>query len=342
MKNYLRIIFAFAFLGLALPCSDALACDLCAIYNTVESQKPRANTFRISLVEQITDYGKLQQDGHYLENTMHQHLESSITQLVGSYDLSNKFSLQASLPYINRRFKRVEGESIGRGTESGIGDMILLARYSLLQFQSDENLFNLQLLSGIKLPTGDSDRLEEELQEEHGVQPTASNGMHDEVITQLRHGDEEHPSAIHGHDLALGSGSWDYPVGISVFAESGKIFTKGSAIYTIRTSGDHEYQYADDFMWDFGPGYFVDLQHDSTVAARVVLSGERKSKDSGRDKEIQSDTGISSLFIGPELNFMVNDVVNGDLGLDLPIDINNSALQAVADYRLRASLTYRF
>lgn len=324
---------------------DAYGCDLCAIYNSVESQKPVAGALRLGISEQFTEYGKLQEDGHKVDNAIHQRLTSSITQIVGAYDFTNNFGVQASLPYINRRFARAEGEVLEKGTEAGIGDTTIVARYSPYQYRDDDTLFNVQLLGGVKLPTGDSDRLKEELSEDHhhGDDAGAEEHMHMEARHEGHdHGDEMEASAVHGHDLALGSGSFDYPVGVTVLAEKGRAFAKGSAIYTIRTAGDHQYQHADDFMWDFGPGYYLHLDHGSNVAARVVLSGENKSKDSGKDGEIQSDTGITSMFIGPEISFGLGQSVSGDIALDIPVDINNSGLQAVASYRMRAGVTYRF
>ena len=336
---------------IAIP---AYACDLCSIYNSVESQKPVDGSLRLGVVEQFTEYGKLQENGHKVDNEMHQRLNSSITQVVGAYDFSNAFGLQISLPYINRGFSRVEGGAVQKGTEAGIGDMTILGRYVPYQYRDGDALINVQLLGGVKLPTGDSDRLKEELSEAHHHGDEASMQGDDHDSTEMEsikgnprheghdHEEESVASAVHGHDLALGSGSFDYPVGVSVLAEKGRVFAKGGVIYTIRTAGDHQYQYADDLMWDFGPGYYLHLDHESDVAVRAVLSGENKSKDSGKDKEIQGDTGITSMFIGPEINFVANSSLSGDIGLDLPIDINNSEFQAVASYRLRAGLTYRF
>lgn len=329
-----------------LSVSTAQACDLCAVYNSVDAQKPMAGSFRLGIAEQFTEYGKLQEDGHKIDNAMHQRLASSITQIVSAYDFSDSFGLQVSLPYVNRRFTRFHDEMLHSGTEAGIGDMTIIGRYNALQLRDEDTLFNVQLLGGVKVPTGDSDRLKEELAVE-GIHPMEEMDVYAPITAVSRHEGHDHgegavPGAVHGHDLALGSGSFDYPLGITILAEKGRLFAKGGIIYTVRTAGDHDYQYADDLQWDFGPGYYVHLDHDSNIAARVVLSGENKSKDSGQGGAIQSDTGITSLFIGPELDFMVGEALTGEIALDLPADINNSGTQAVASYRMRTALTYRF
>ena len=335
---------AISLLSLSMVCaSGAFACDLCSIYSSIELQKPAENTFRLGLTEQYTEFGKTQLDGKYFENTMHQRMESSVTQILASYDLSPKFTIQTTLPYINRSYRRSEGEGMQRGTEAGVGDMAILGRYSVFQQGKNDSYYNVQLLGGLKLPTGNARRLKEELAEDHHHDGAGEEGD----AKSLRHGGEDHyevedSSAIHGHDLALGSGSVDFPVGLSIIAQEGKFFARGSALYSIRTAGDHQYQYADDFMWDFGPGYYFYTEHESTAGLRVALSGENKSKDSGKDGVIQTDTGITTLFLGPEINFTVSNRFNGLLGWDMPLEIDNSGYQSVPSYRLRAGLTYRF
>ena len=332
-KLSLFYFFIFAY----ITGQQALACDLCSIYSSIELQKASQDTLRFGITEQFTEYGNILDQGHFVHNESHQRLESSITQILAAYDASPSLTIQTTLPYINREFKRLDGDAVQNGAEAGIGDMTIVGRYSVYQGGKADSFYNVQLLAGVKLPTGNSSRLKEELSENH---------QHAEVI-DTRHGTEEHQemeaqSAIHGHDLALGSGSVDFPLGASIVAQQGKFFARGSAIYSIRTAGDHEYQYADDFMWDFGPGYYLYTQHESTAGVRATLSGENKSKDSGRDGEIQHDTGISTLFLGPEVNFSVANSLSGALGYDIPLDINNTGYQAVASYRIRAGLTYRF
>lgn len=328
--------------------SAAYACDLCAIYTTVESQKPKEGSMRIGISEQFTEYGKVQQDGEKINNEMHQRLVSSITQLNISYDVSNSFGLHLTLPYINRRFSRiVGGETLERGTEAGIGDLTLLSRFNVLQHDDNDFIANIQLIAGVKLPTGDSDLLKEEshsdeVNDDHEEEMPSGEESHDHMHdVHEGHEHESVASAIHNHDLALGSGSVDFPLGVNFLVEKGRIFAKGAVTYTARTEGDHDYRYADDLMWDFGPGYFVHLDHDSSAAVRVVLSGEHKANDKGNG-EIHGDTSLTSLFIGPEIIASLDDSLSADVRLELPVDIDNSGTQAVANYRLRAGVVYRF
>lgn len=309
----------------------ALACDLCAIYSSVESQRPVAGTFRFTVAEQYTDQSKVQLDGAKTDNPFDQYLKSSVTQLVVGYDPLEKLQLQLAVPYIARHYRRAEEEEITRGSEEGIGDISLLARYLAYYYMQDDSVINLQLGAGIKLPTGDSSRLKEELEEGH---------HHSDRMHAPETGEEEIESVVHGHDLALGSGSVDFPLGISLLAQRGRFFFTANAQYTLRTKGDHTYEYADDFNWDLGPAYYLLLQDEYRLALRAAFSGGEKGRDSAQNG-IQNDTQVNSSFAGPQLIFAAGRY-SAELSGDFPLDVDNSGLQTVPTYRIRAACSVRF
>ncbi len=110
--------------------------------------------------------------------------------------------------------------------------------------------------------------------------------------------------------------------------------------YVIRQAGDFNYQYADDLMWDVGPAYYLVLKPKYSLAVRANVSGEYKKRDS-MDGVLQEDTSIRAIFGGPEI-IVTAEKWTGELGFDFPIDINNGGVQAVADHRIRAAISYRF
>lgn len=299
------------------------ACDLCAIYNSVESQRLEENSFRLGVSEQFTYYGTVRDGGRYVENMHHQHLASSITQIVAQYDLSSRFALQIALPYINRRFTRLEGEAIESGTVAGLGDASVLAKWLVGQYRGPTSNAFFSVSGGIKLPTGNSDRLGEEMLE------SDMEGM------------PEHAGTVHGHDLALGSGSVDVPLGALAFVQSGRYFASAELQYTIRTEGTHDYEFADDVSWAAGPGYYVLLSDAQTVGLRLTLSGERKARDFSAG-EAQDDTRSRVVYVGPAVVASVGQALHAELALDLPLITDSAGVQSVPDYKLRAALAYRF
>jgi hypothetical protein len=286
------------------------------------------------LAEQFTGFDSIRDGGPKIENTEHQHMQSSVTQISAGYDLSDVLSAQLVLPIINRRYARVVDGDKERGTEAGLGDMTLLARYVPYQHASKDLTIISHLFVGVKLPTGNSDRLAEELTEE--VMPTEKHAGH--------HHDDEPAvaNAVHGHDLALGSGSTDVPFGAGLFARLGRLAFEGEFEYCIRTAGSHQYQYADDILFSAAPGVYLLDTHARNLALFAELSGENKSKDSGAGGAIQADTALAALYLGPKLQITEGKSFDAELGVSWPVHYDTSEPQIAASYRIKASVGWRF
>ena len=296
---------------------QALACDLCAIYMGVEQRESRTGFFA-GVAEQYSDFDTWQRGGEKVPNPAGERLHSFITQIVGGYTLTPRIAVQINLPVIVRDFRRQEMDGVVNGDESGFGDLSLLASWEAYSDVTENTLTRFTLLGGLKLPSGNSRRLKEELNEMDDVE-----------------------SAIHGHDLALGSGSVDGIIGAQLFWSWRRAFVTGAIQYLLRTEGDFQYEFADDLMWSGGPGAFVLLAHEYTVGVQAELSGESKGNDSLAGVKMD-DTAITALYIGPDIRFTWGTSLGANLAVDLPVLQHNSALQIVPDLRLRGGLTWRF
>ena len=299
----------------------AFGCDLCAIYNVAAAHGQANKGFSLSVAEQFTHFATLQEKGAQVPDPTGQRLNSSITQVIAGYNFNERFSVQLGLPIIHRSFRRPEGFAIDRGSESGLGDITLAGNFVAWRHEKMNSTFSWSVLGGVKFPTGDSRRLAEELNEVEV--PGAPE------------------SGVHGHDLALGSGSVDGIIGTGIFARSHRLFFSANVQYSIRTEGDYDYRFANDLMWAGGPGVFLALSESRTVALQCVVSGETKGKDTFQSAPA-ADTGITSVFVGPQINVTVGENFSADVGVDLPVSIRNTALQIVPDFRVRAGLTWRF
>ncbi len=341
----------------ALPA--ARACDICGCYTpnqelNYEPLRQRHRGFYAAIAEQYTYYGTVQQSGREVPNVADQFERSSITQLIAGWNIIDRLGVQVNVPLIRRDYQRPVGFVNERGSESGLGDVSLLFNFVAFRKEAgfhpsvdpnDKNAppasalvatgrggqpdftFSLNLLAGVKFPTGDASRIKEEFNE-------------NEV-------EGAPPSGIHGHDLALGSGSYDAVLGAGIFTRYRAWFFQASAQYTVRTTGRYHYRYANDLSFDAGPGYYF-LQNrrlgalgNGTLGLQFVISGEHKNRDTFRG-EIMSDTGITTLYVGPHLVAGFGSRLILELGADLPVLIENTALQIVPDYRLRAGASYRF
>jgi len=346
LKDFLYLLGGAVWLA-AFPIQ---ACDLCGCY----TPQLEATTSREgepfgpgwlrgaygAVAEQFTHFGTVQVDGHEVGNPTDQHLDSSITQLVAGYSLNSRFALQVNVPLIYRSFQRPEGFKIDRGTEAGPGDVSLLGELVLFHITSGggrEVSFNdpksprmverepdytasAVFLSGVKFPTGDSSRLKEEFDETE-IEGAPASG-------------------IHGHDLTLGTGSYDGIFGGQLSLRYRNFFFLQDLQFILRGDGSHQYHFANDLSWSGGPGYYFLRKQQAIIGLQAVFSGEYKDVDRFRGQAAE-DTGITSVFAGPRLLISLGKV-SAEVGAELPLMIDNTALQVVPDYRISGAIAIRF
>jgi hypothetical protein len=289
--------------------------------------------------EQFTHFATVQVNGHEVSNPTGQREESSITQLVAGYTFNQRFGLQLNVPFIYRYYKRPEGFDIQRGAVSGLGDVSLLAKFVVFHTESNSRngdgadgkdsvgksggadfAMSAVLLGGVKLPTGDSSRIKEEFHESE-VEGAPESG-------------------IHGHDLTLGTGSYDGIFGAQISLRYRDAFFEAETQFTLRGASHYSYHFANELSWSGGPGWYLVRRDDRLLGLQFVLSGESKDTDRFQGK-VAEDTGVTSLYLGPRALASFGRY-SGEVGLDIPTIMNNTKLQVVPDYRIRAGFSVRF
>jgi hypothetical protein len=352
-----RLLFLAIVFGAATPVASA--CDLCGCYTPqmeamsqselstlgepITSPAGRSGWLSrvyVAIAEQFTHFGTLQFEGVEVYDPTGQYLDSSITQFVAGYTFNSRFALQINVPLIYRSFERPEGFAVDRGTEFGLGDISLLGKFVLFQHKAGEHramklddpksprsemhgpdfTASALLIGGIKFPTGATGRLKEEF---------------DEIEIP---GAPE--SGIHGHDLTLGTGSYDAIIGGQFALRYQSFFFQADTQFTWRGDGAHQYNFASDISWSGGPGYYFVRNRKTIVGLQLACSGEHKDTDRFRGPPAE-DTGITSIFLGPRL-VASHGKLSAEFAAELPVSIDNTALQVVPDYRLRASFAVRF
>jgi hypothetical protein len=226
--------------------------------------------------------------------------------------------------------------------------MSLLGSFVGFSDVTEEMVSRFTLLGGLKLPSGNSRRLAEELPgNPHSFDlrfgapfPLPRPG----AIVPF-HNPGGNPFAvqtgIHGHDLALGSGSTDGIVGTQLFVSWRRLFLTASEQYMLRTEGSFDYTYANDFIWAGGPGAFVLVDHDYTLGVQAVVSGETKGNDTINGVKT-NDTAVTELFVGPAFRFTWGTSLGAEIDAGIPVVENNTSLQIVPNYRLIGGLTWQF
>lgn len=299
----------------------ASACDSCAIYSAMEAQGESATGWSVALAQQYTYFGTTQVDGDEVPNLADQHLDSTIIQAVAGYSFTPRLSVQLNLPYIYRSYTRPEGFQTDKGVEQGIGDMSLIGRFVILREDEMKTTFTWNAMAGLKLPTGSASRIKEEFNEVEV--PGAPE------------------SGIHGHDLALGSGSWDGVIGTSGYYRYERAFATASVQYSLRTEGDYDYRYANALSWEAGVGAYLLLEHQGTLAVELLVSGDYKKTDTFQGEDAE-DTGMNAIYLGPKIIGTWGTGLSADIGVDLPVRLQNTAFQTVPDLRVHSGITWRF
>ena len=168
-------------------------------------------------------------------------------------------------------------------------------------------------LAGVKFPTGNSSKLST----------------------------PDFAAGIGGHDLALGSGSYDGLIGTDIFLRRSKLFLTASTQYAIRSEGSFDYQYANDLSWNGGPGVYLGLTDDYTLSCQAIVSGETKGEDTSHGVPT-TDTAETSVYLGPQVNFTWGTRWSASMGADLPVSIVSTGEQIVPTFRVHAAVTFRF
>ena len=304
MKILISVILACA------AAQPAFGCDLCSIYAATQAQGGTGRGLFGGVAEQFTEFTTVQEDGRQIASEG-QYIHSSVSQLFAGYNLNDRLGLQLNLPVIYRAY----GSHTMHGTESGIGDLTLIGNFKAFEKLAENFTFNWTLLGGVKFPTGDS--------------------------SKLNTPDDDLPQGIGGHDLALGSGSYDGVVGTGIYGRWKKGFFMASVQYVVRSEGDFQHQYANDLIWFGGPGLYLAMEHEYTLALQFVISGETKGKDTFSGVP-DPDSAETLIYLGPQINFTWGSQLSVQLAADLPVFRDNPGVQVLPDYRVRAAFTWRF
>lgn len=352
------IQFACLFMGLSLVPSSALACDVCALAlgNKNSSLKPHQTELRLD--QQILVMKKTELGNSYVENEQRERLTSSLSHFVFAYGLSEKLTFEASVPLVSRHYRRIAGEGTRTASDSGLGDISFKGEARLLNRKLAGGTATLFASAGIKIPTGDADRLtaphhsESELEEselendsDHHAASEAehdSDEAHQHENEMLRHAGEDHsvPSAIHEHDLAFGTGSFDFPLAVRLQQTWGTWGLGADAQYMVRTSGESDYRYGNDLLYSIWAGYQFTIATSQALWLAVHLSGEHKESDRQAGAE-EDASEFRNLYVGPSMALNAANL-NTSLSVDIPVSTETEGYQLVPETRVRFSLGFRF
>lgn len=219
--------------------------------------------------------------------------------LVGLYGITEKLALFGILPILDKEMETdtVSGK-IKRG-ESGIGDFTAMARYTFWKKDAPGKTMRLAPFLAIKIPTGEDDATDA-----YGKLP---------------------------QPLQLGTGSWDYSLGLVMTRQTLARQFDASISYTLKTEANG---------FEFGDEAHFDLSYQHRIWPRELTSGVPGFvygvletnliwQDNNTDQGIEdADSGGVSWFLAPGIQYVTRRTVL-ELAVQIPVaqNLNGTALE---------------
>jgi|ERR1041385_215015 hypothetical protein len=319
------------------------ACELCAIYNAGNVVGESDRGFLFTLSEQYVPYNVTLFNGREVTLATPSYIGSSITHFVPGYNFSGRLGISLNIPLTYLSFRRTDIRYsttappvvyTEKGSEFGLGDVALIGRATLLQANSMHYGLNVNLLGGVKFPTGDAHRIDDEVQQTLVFQSLLPPGTpHDPLSHSI--------SSVHQHQLALGSGSYDGVFGLTLNSHYERYFFNAQFQYYLRTHGEADFKFGDEIIIAGGPGAFLLLEKSYTLSLQANATYDSMGRDEliGRTTD---RTGSTDWFFGPALYFSYGNHLTANAAVDVPLYATNHGFQSLPEYQVRAGITLRF
>lgn len=231
----------------------------------------------------------------------------SFSQVVSaSYALTDRWAVSALVSYV--KHSRTIGSSfLGKTTTSGIGDTVVLARYTPL-FITPFSRHELSLGLGVRIPTGNDDFgsgfiLSEDMQ--------PSTGAVGKILWS----------------------SYSY-----AFNQAATLQFNASANHTSNEENDRKYAFGDEFNFAFGLSQSIGAKFGYSAALRY-----RTTRADRRFGSAIPNTGGEWLDFVPSVQYAVTDRLNLSLSGRIPVARDlNGVLQFTTSYSYGFSLAYGF
>ncbi len=226
--------------------------------------------------------------------------------LSASYALTDRWAVSALVSYV--KHSRTIGSSLLGGTStSGIGDSVVLARYTPL-FITPFSRHEISLGLGVRIPTGDDDFGSRFILSED-MQP--STGAVGKILWT----------------------SYSY-----AFNQAATLQFNASANYTANEENDRKYAFGDEFNFGFGVSQSIGAKFSYSAALRY-----RTTQADRRFGFTIPNTGGEWLDFVPAVQYAFNDRVKLGLSGRIPLARDlNGVLQFTTSYSYGFSLAYGF
>lgn len=193
-------------------------------------------------------------------------------EIIGSYQLSKRIRLSASIPYLKAQRQQTEIED---ATLSGLGDASLRVRYELIHLKREKSEQQLYISGGLNLPTG--------------------------VF-------EDRENSLLAPNFQTGTGSWDYTLGFQYQLKKGQWLWAIQSVYLVNTLNSHAYKFGNQVNTQLVGGRKIELKK-AVLMPSLSLAWEHFDRDVNSRGFYQYGTGGDGLNMLAGLSLFSNQWV---------------------------------
>lgn len=237
---------------------------------------------------------ELHHDGHHV----HVKTDEDVHHFDFGYRWTEDLVTNVDFSYVHRGMVEIhEHAHVGETyTAEGIGDTTVTTAYDVWKQATQK----VSVLAGVKLPTGDTKEL---------------NPMGERFEAEMQ----------------PGTGSDDYLFGGVYRKTFENIDVTANAIYTLKTEGDQNYEFGDVFSSTLFVDYIPPQDGKfKNVRPGVILNFKDEAKHKEDGMRI-SDSGGTTILLGPEVSVAANDKVDVFANIQWPIHQNLGGVHQEVD-----------
>lgn len=311
------MMFRFLFICMSLSSINATLAQTCCsggipLSNNIGLEFSEDDKLILGISYDFNNLNTLKNNSETLDDDSRIRTTHSVLVNAG-YSITKRFSVEGLFTWVNQRriINQFDSENIDQ--TYGIGDAIVLLRYSILK--NTKNNWNANLGLGVKIPLGSSTETSEQ-----GITLNA--------------------------DLQPGSNAWDmiYLVDASKTFDFRPTMTFASRI-VYRQTGKND-TYFDDSIYEFGneiQTYFSIsdqfLITKTFINPSITFKYRNAKKDKVQDIDIPN-TGGDWVFIIPNFSINIAQNISFNAAAELPIYSRPDGIQLTPTYRLTTGLLF--
>lgn len=325
LKNIFRLsIVSLAAIFSFSPVNNADACDYCLLSQGISPLETVKGT-GVRVTERYSSLDNVYHGSDELGNPGAKE-EYYTTEFSGFWGVSENLILIANVPYKKTKLDghlhvHADGDTEvhpDKGEETGLGDVSLLARYTLLRSHTLDMTNTVAAIWGVKLPTGKTD------------------------------GRTEDGAEFLDAHLQLGTGSTDFLAGLSFSHAHERGSISGNILAAITGDGEAgatDHRFGNTLNYDLTGKFRVYPSAASPAGAQFFaslgLNGELMDRETEGGAEV-TDSGGHKLYITPGIQAVFGSQWILEATYHHPIYVNMNGTQIVEDKRIVGGISYIF